>query len=193
MNHTTESIWNACNQKIFAFIRKHVADEFISEELLQEIFIKIHKSIDDLKDQTKIHNWVFQIARNTITDHYRKNKKQFIGAEEKVLFNEVEQTINEDSNDENLNEEIILALKPMVDSLPDKYSQALKMVEFEGMSQVKLAKELGISVSGAKSRIQRARKLIKDQLMRCCHYEFDKYGNAIGIKPGKCCCCNDEN
>jgi RNA polymerase sigma-70 factor (ECF subfamily) len=62
------------------------------------------------------------------------------------------------------------------------------MVEFEGVSQTELADRLGISVSGAKSRVQRGRKMLRDILMKCCHFEFDRYGTIIDYYP-HCCCC----
>ena len=58
-------------------------------------------------------------------------------------------------------------------------------VDFEGMSQKEYADRLGISISGAKSRVQRAREKLKDLILKCCDYQFDKYGNVIK-------CCGDE-
>jgi len=97
---------------------------------------------------------------------------------------------NIDADETSAEQEIASGLREMVESLPEKYRQALLLVEFEGLSQIKLAKKLGISVSGAKSRVQRGRRMIKDALMRCCHFEFDKYGTIIDSHPITCCCCN---
>ena len=78
----------------------------------------------------------------------------------------------------------------MMNNLPPEYCEALCLTELEGLSQKDYAEKIGISYSGAKSRVQRARKILKDMLMNCCHYEFDKYGTVIGIHPVECCCCN---
>ena len=196
MKHTTESIWNACCWKLKSFIYKHVSDEYITDEILQEVFIKIHVNIGSLKDETKINNWVFQLTRNTITDYYRKQNVRFEEEEKIDEFKQIDLSkedfiINE--NDRNLSEEITSGLRPLIESLPYKYSQALILTEYEGLSQVELAKKLKISTSGAKSRVQRARKMIKDSLLNCCHYEFDKYGTVIGLKPEECCCCKNQS
>ena len=53
------------------------------------------------------------------------------------------------------------------------------------------AVKAGISYSGAKSRVQRARIMLKDMLMQCCHYQFDKYGTVFDIQQ-KCRCCCDK-
>jgi RNA polymerase sigma-70 factor, ECF subfamily len=61
------------------------------------------------------------------------------------------------------------------------------------LSQKDYAKKTGISYSGAKSRVQRAKIKLKDLLMKCCHYQFDKYGTVIGIYPAGCCCCTESD
>ena len=85
---------------------------------------------------------------------------------------------------------IASGLTEMINALPEKYAQALNMVEIGGLSQVQLAKELNVSVSGAKSRVQRGRRLLKDSLLECCHYEFDRYGTIISYHSKSCCVCN---
>ena len=195
MEHTTESIWNACWSKIKSFIYKHVSDEYITEEILQEVFIKIHMNIKSLKDEAKINNWVFQLTRNTIIDYYRKHKIKFEDENkiDKVEIRNIDsQIVFIDENERDLEDEINSGLRSLIETLPFKYSQALLLTEYEGLSQVELAKRLKISPSGAKSRVQRARKMIEERLMDCCHYEFDKYGTVIGVKSKECDSCNDD-
>jgi len=81
----------------------------------------------------------------------------------------------------------------MMDNLPQKYCEALCLTELGAMSQKAYAENAGISYSGAKARVQRAKKMLKDMLMKCCHYQFDKYGTVIGIYPADCCCCTNEH
>ena len=204
MSNSTESIWNACGNGLKSFILKRVSDPSLAEDLFQEVFLKIHSKIDTLKDDSKICSWVYQIARNTIIDHYRKNKTGFVDIDTLHLADEIdeENPVHEMSLDEviipityeereqSAEEEIASGLREMVESLPEKYAQALLLVEFEGISQIELAKKLGISVAGAKSRVQRGRQMLRDSLMKCCHFEFDKYGTIIDSCPAQCCCCN---
>jgi len=56
---------------------------------------------------------------------------------------------------------------------------------------VELAARLGISISGAKSRVQRARQKVKDMLLTCCHYEFDRRGAILEYRQRCCCCAQD--
>ncbi|MDA8226295.1 MAG: sigma factor-like helix-turn-helix DNA-binding protein [Desulfitobacterium hafniense] len=67
----------------------------------------------------------------------------------------------------------------MVDSLPETYKQAILLTEFQNMTQKELSEKLGISISGAKSRVQRGRKMLKEMLLGCCQLEVDRRGNII--------------
>ena len=79
----------------------------------------------------------------------------------------------------------------MVQSLPDPYRQAIMLAEIEGLPQKAVAEKLGLSFSGAKSRIQRARSLVRDLLDQCCHFTYDGRGNVIDYeRHGPDCGCD---
>jgi len=59
------------------------------------------------------------------------------------------------------------------------------------LSREELSERLGISFSGAKSRVQRARAKIKQQLLDCCHFELDHAGRIIDYQPHCACCSSD--
>ena len=86
-------------------------------------------------------------------------------------------------------ESLAPAVKDIVQALPEPYRQALLLTEYEGLSQKALAERLGISFSGAKSRVQRARQKVKDILLACCHFEFDARGTLYEVRK-RCCCCD---
>lgn len=177
-----EEIWLKLEHKLHAFILSKVQDEAVAADLLQELFIKIHANIDKLHDHTKLQSWIYQICRNLIIDHFRIQQKE----KQKIALafeSEVEE------NEEDFMSETIEDMIKMMSDLPSEYCEALCLTELGGLSQKEYADKIGISYSGAKSRVQRARKMLKDLLMNCCHYEFDKYGTVIGIYPVNCCCC----
>lgn len=190
MEYNTEKIWEELSLALRSFISRRISDSSQTEDILQDVFIKIHSNIDLLKENTKIRSWVYQIARNTIIDYYRKQKIKLEDIDEIPL--EDEKALNDINNMIELEpaQKVAAGLRGMIDDLPEKYSQALYLVEFEGLTQVELADKLGISVSGAKSRVQRGRQLLKDSLMKCCHFELDRYGAIINIHPICCCCCH---
>jgi RNA polymerase sigma-70 factor (ECF subfamily) len=88
-------------------------------------------------------------------------------------------------------EELAPYLQEIVNSLPEKYSQAIILTDYQGKNQQEMADILGISISGAKSRVQRARQKIKDIMLACCHFEFDARGIVYDYRE-HCCCCDGE-
>lgn len=175
----TQRIWREFGDDLRRFILRRVSSPEDADDLLQETFIKIHAKLDTLEDRERLNAWVYQIARNTVTDYYRRQKAveplpeggiEAIAVEPEGPDNDVEQIVGE-------------WLRPMVETLPERYRQALILTEFEGYSQREMAEELGLSYSGAKSRVQRGRVMLKQQLVDCCHFEFDQRGTIIDYTP----------
>jgi RNA polymerase sigma-70 factor (ECF subfamily) len=81
-----------------------------------------------------------------------------------------------------LAQEVIACFESVIQQLPEKYKVALELSELQGMSQKELSEQLGISYSGAKSRVQRGREMLKELLTGCCHIESDRYGNIIDFR-----------
>lgn len=179
---TTEKVWEEFSAKLKQFILKHVANEANAEDILQDVFLKIHTHIDSLRAEDKLQSWIYQIARNAIYDYYR-NQKITTGLPE--TFHLPEEPSSTDAE-----RELAPYIKAMVDCLPEVYRQALILTEYQGLTQRELADQLGLSFSGAKSRVQRAREKLKALLLECCHFEFDCRGRIIDYYPRCACCVN---
>ena len=183
MKQKTEEIWFLFQERLKSFIISKIYDETIATDILQEVFVKIHSNIDSLKDESKIQSWIFQITRNAIIDYHRSKRKGEFQIDPFIEEPEV-------SESSEFMAETLQDMIKMIDDLPEKDCEALCLTELGNMSQIEYARKLGISYSGAKSRIQRAKRKLRDLLMNCCHYQFDKYGTVIDITPVSCCCCN---
>jgi len=176
---TTEKVWEEFSGGLKQFILKRIPDETQAEDVLQDVFLKIHTRIDSLRDQERLPAWVYQIARNTIYDFYRTRQ---------VALLPQDMTYLPDDPFEDVVAELAPCVKHMVESLPTDYRDALILTEYEGLSQKELSEKLGLSFSGAKSRVQRARGKIRQMLLDCCHFEFDHAGRIIDYQP-RCECC----
>ena len=183
-NYNFESVWMSLEKRLREFISAKVNDKADVEDILQETFIRIHDNIDSLNDKTKVKSWVYQISRNLVNDYYRSQKKMRNTAADIFIENEENEEKSEDLMSETLEDMI-----KMMDRLPAKYCEALCLTELGNMNQLEYSKHSGLSYSAAKSRIQRARVMLRDMLMNCCHYHFDKYGTVIDVHPIRCCCC----
>lgn len=179
MNVTVESVCDRFAGNLKRFIVSRVGDEPTAEDILQDVFLKIHAQLERLKDTSKLEAWVYQITRNAIIDHHRRSRESL----------ELPETLVAEGQDEHGDGiDLKPTVKRMVESLPEPYRHALMLTEFEGLSQVELAERIGISLSGAKSRVQRAREKIRQMLLECCHLEFDRRGKIIECQP-RCGCC----
>lgn len=176
-----ENLWVRFNKPLMSFIKKRVNNDEDAEDILQDVFCKIQNNINGLKASDKIHAWVYSITRNAITDFYRTHR---IGNLSSELSDDIPDN-RLDSGSENANEEIAQCLIEMINSLPDKYKEALLLTKFQNLTQMELSKRLGLSLPGAKSRVQRARGKLKEMLFDCCNLEFDRLGNVIEYQDKK--------
>lgn len=174
---TLRSLWEEMHDRLLRFILSRVNNPDDAQDILQTVFLKIHSGLESVRESDKLESWVFQIARNCIIDYYRQPGK--------VPLDESLPAYDEYNSDDS-SSEITLYVRDIVRSLPDMYRQALDMVDFRGMSQQDAARELGISLSGMKSRVQRGRAMVRVIMLACCHFEFDSHG--IVMEYYDCCC-----
>lgn len=186
---STDQIWQEFSDRLKLFILRRIRSEHDAEDILQDVFWKIHNNIDTLKQGDKLEPWIFQITRNTIIDYYRHQDKAPSDISE-IPDQEVEPVVAEDTP-----EDVVACLKPMIDDLPENYRQAIILTEYEGLTQKEMSQRLELSLSGAKSRVQRAREKLKGTLLACCHFEFDRLGNILDyqLKEQTCRYCSQDN
>jgi RNA polymerase sigma-70 factor (ECF subfamily) len=181
MTVASEQLWETFSGPLQQFIRRRVSDPHSAEDILQDVFLKVHARIDTLHQQDRVAAWMYQIARNTIADYYRAQWPT----------SDIPATLAAPDNlaaGDDVVQELLPCVAAMVDALPGTYREALRLTEYTGLSQKELSERLGISLSGAKSRVQRARIKIKEQLLACCHFQFDHAGRIIDYQP-RCACC----
>jgi len=174
MNATLENIWHEFAEKLGQFIRSRVSDPATAEDILQDVFVKIQRRLGQLQDPAKLQGWIYLIARNAVIDHYRKRKETV----------ELPETLMDDSEPASAElDGLKAAFRRMINNLPEPYRESVVLTELEGLTQKELAGHLGISLSGAKSRVQRGRQQLKEMLLDCCRFEFDRRGGVVDCEP----------
>lgn len=173
---STETIWSQLSSDLRRFIRRRVPDDHLADDLLQEAFVRIHRAIATLEHADRLEAWVYRIARNVIHDHFRAaNRTQQFDETDAV------EDIGEDPGRRACGG--AAWLHELIRSLPDDYRAAVQLSEIEGLSQAEVGVRLGLSLSGAKSRVQRGRALLKRLLLECCHFDFDGRGSVLDCAP----------
>ena len=180
MTIASEQLWETFSGPLHQFIQRRVRDPHSAEDILQDVFLKIHTHIDTLRTHERLTSWIYQITRNAIADYYRAQRPT---AELTETIPVAEELVDDDAV-----RELSPCVAAMVEELPEAYREALRLTEYQGLSQKAMSERLGISFSGAKSRVQRARAKIKEQLLNCCHFQFDYAGRIIDYQS-RCACC----
>lgn len=173
---TTDAIWSHLSSDLRRFIRRRVPDDHVADDLLQETFVRVHRNIGTLQEADRLAAWVYRIARNVVHDHHRRAVNSTVALADAEI-------VSADDHEPQPGCRSIAWLDEMIQSLPDGYRQAVRMAEIEEQSQRDVADRLGLSLSGAKSRIQRGRAMLKDVLQRCCSFELDVRGRVMGCDP----------
>jgi RNA polymerase sigma-70 factor, ECF subfamily len=169
--------WNKVQNELKGFVYKRVKDKALTEDIVHDVLLKVQGKIQQLKETEKIFGWIYQITRNTITDHYRKTSK-VINAHD----------IDWESNPPNYNECVSGVIAELIPTLPEKYRVPLEMTELQNISQLEVAEKLNLSYTAAKSRIQRARQMLRAKIDEVLIVKTDGYGNVVLCKDRGSCC-----
>ncbi len=168
----TESLWRAYRGQLLAFVRRHVDDDATAEDLLQEVFLRMHRNPDEPANPRA---WLYRVTRNAIADHYRA-RRPTEALPEGLPAPEADRS-------ERAVRELAECLQPMIERLPERYREAVYLSEVEGRTQREIAEHEGISLSGAKSRVQRGRARLREMLTACCAIEQDRAGRIHDYEP----------
>jgi len=146
-----------------------------ADDLLQEIFIKIHLKLPTLSKRESLPAWVWQITRNTLLDYYKQKRLPVVEIEQAA-------TQSADLSPTEFNQWMADCVRPFLELLSEHHKEALKLADLQNLSQKELAQQWSMSYSGAKSRVQRARVELHGLFTQCCQIEADKYGNLMQVE-----------
>lgn len=143
---------------LLGYVRNRVRNQEDAEDLTQDVFFKLAKS--NSNDIDNLKSWVYVIAKNTITDYYRKKQLQT-------------NTIEEDSfidtkPFEDAGQKLSNCVSAFVNQLPDEYRELLTLSELKEIPQKEIAIQLDMNYVTVRSKIQRGRKKLKELLEGCC-------------------------
>ena len=176
MELDVKTIWNEFRIELLRYIRSKVHDYHTAEDILQEVFIKIHKNLDKLGNYRRLKPWLYTITQNTIIDYYRKKREDTIQIE--AVYNISKPEDESDS----IKDSVLNCMQSFVNALPEPYKEELQLFEFEGLKHKEIADKLSISVSSSKTLLQRGRGKLKSLMTECCDFEFDSLGKIIEYK-----------
>lgn len=181
----TLDVWERYNKDLYHFIASRVTDLITAEEILQEVFLKLHVQLSRKGEIKQAKAYTFAIARNCIIDFYRKNKTVELDS-----LNVVDDTDESLIDSTHSRED---CLKAIIGNLPEKYKRVIYLHEIQGKKSIEISEILKLPLSTVKSQLLRARKKIQLGFMDCCDLTLDDKGVLRGeIQEKENCkvCCN---
>jgi len=179
----SQNIWIEVQSGLRAFIARRVANEAEVDDIVQDVWLKMQRGLDGLKDQRRLISWIYQIARHAIIDHYRapgRRREMPAGLATDLEAHQSSSTMTMASETSGqLRTELAGCLRPMIERLSGEYRQAVILIDLEGLTQQEAAAQLGLSLSGMKSRVQRGRRQLKGMLEACCTIELDRRRGVV--------------
>ena len=182
MQKTTD-IWKEHRSRLRAYIAKRVRDASAVDDILQNVFLKLHTHLDTIRSPERLTAWLYRVAANAVADHFRATKR----------WDELPMELAAPEAPHNFMGELLDCLEPLIAALPAASRAALVLSDIQGVPLKSVAESLGISLSGAKSRVQRGRRQLREKLDRCCEFQMGR-GGIVGCElRDDVRCCETEN
>jgi RNA polymerase sigma-70 factor (ECF subfamily) len=179
----TEEAWAEFHVRLQAFVSRRVRQPADAEDIVQNVFLNMQRSLPTLRARDHLGAWLYRVARNAIVDHYRTpaRRREVPSGDTRDLEgpDPAPATVGHEVSDKDFAGD---CLRPMVQRLPDDYRRALELVELGGHTQAAAAAREQISLSGMKSRVQRARRQLKTSLLQCCKVAVDARGAVMSCE-----------
>jgi len=164
---------------MYNFAFRLTLDEDDAKDLVQETFMKAYRFINSFETGTNAKAWLFRILKNSFINNYRKQSKQ----PSKVDYQEVETFYNSDSVNENITTDLRVEtvqhligdeITNALNSLDVDFRTVIILCDLEGFTYEEMAKILDIPIGTVRSRLHRARNLLKEKLKQ--------YASSLGYK-----------
>jgi len=169
-----EEIWSEYRSGLEAFLYSKMSNSAEVDDLLQDILIKTFENIHTIKSVDRIKPWIYRIAKNSITDFYRKQSRSRHLTGEQLWYGE---------DDEDIKQSLAQCIIPFISALPKDTATLLIAIDIEEQPQKAYAESMGINYSTLKSKVQKGRADLRALFEQCCHFSHDKQGNLIDFDP----------
>ena len=171
--------WKELERHLRPYLARRVASPADIDDLLQDIFVRMHRGLASLRDEERFGGWVYRVANSAIVDKARQRAR----SPQVDTDDELEASAIAGEAAEQLQSDLGECVALFVGRLPSPYREAVTLTELEGLSHKEAAEMLGISVSGMKSRVQRGREKIRHMFEECCQISVDCRGRVTECEP----------
>lgn len=165
--------WRQHEGELRGWLRKRLGNPVDAEDALQELFLKALRQQERFCAIVDARAWLFEVARNALADKLRLSRDMVELPED--LASATEESAPVDS--------LVGCLPRVLSELTPDDREAITLCDLGGMPQEEYARRKGLSLPGAKSRVQRARKRLRERLMAGCQVRLDAVGQVSDFVP----------
>jgi RNA polymerase sigma-70 factor (ECF subfamily) len=172
MNCLTKA-WNMHEPELRGWARHRLGNPAETDDFLQDLFLKALRQGEQFCSIQNARAWLFEVARNTLADRLRVQRDTVELPDD--LVSQIDEIDTVDT--------LTACLPRVLSELSPEDRDAITLCDLEGMAQAEYAKAKGISLSAAKSRLQRARVRMKQQMTNACQVQLDGAGHVQDFVP----------
>jgi RNA polymerase sigma-70 factor (ECF subfamily) len=173
--------WSEIESRLRPYVTRRVATASDADDVIQEIFVRIHAGIGALRDSERFGAWIYRIAEHVLADFARARQRDPLARRAEPESPSAEDEVPHDVD--SLQEDLGQCVALFASRLPSPYREAITLTELQGLTQKDAAEVLGISLSAMKSRVQRGREKIRHMFEECCLISLDARGRVIACDP----------
>jgi RNA polymerase sigma-70 factor, ECF subfamily len=190
-----DELFAGLHERLRGFVGRRIGDPDAADDVAQEVLLRLHRSLGELRIEDRLDAFAYRIARNAIIDHYRSRAgaREIPAAPDDLTARiDADGDTDEDSKEAQGRQELARCLEPLVRRLAEPYRQALTLTDLGELSQVEAARVAGLSVPGMKTRVQRARAQVHELLTACCDVALDADRHIAEVQRTGPCACSPE-
>lgn len=176
------SAWSQVRVRLVAYAARRVPDRALAEDIVQDVLLRAAGQPAAWIEVRDPAAWLMRLTQRAVADHYRRTRPESPQGlmPEPARTEPLAQDVDTQQQDRR---DVARCLAPLVGELSELDQESLRLVDQEGRPQVDVARALGLSTSGMKSRVQRARRRLRDAFLTCCQVELDSRGLPISCEP----------
>jgi RNA polymerase sigma-70 factor (ECF subfamily) len=171
-------LWLTYQNSLTRYLHRRTGSETTARELSHRVLLRVVDSCCSGREVRNERAWLYQICRNVLVDFYKER-----GGGARVP------SPPEDRDIPDVVEELAVYVRPLIDLLPEKYALPLRLADIENLPQRAVADRLGLGLSATKTRIQRARLMLRAKIVECTYLETDAAGRPVDFILRPACAC----
>ena len=165
--------WASHEPELRSWLRHRVNNPAQADDLLQDLFLKALRQGERFCSVQNARAWLFEVARNTLADHLRVARNTVELPDDLVAPTDQTETVDT----------LTACLPRVLSELSIEDREAITLCDLQGMAQADYARQKDLSLSAAKSRIQRARLRLRDHMTLACRVQIDDTGRVSDFVP----------